>query len=74
VSLINHANVANLEGRYEDGTTFALAALTVALDHQNRIVTAPAAMEIARPTAEQGEPERAARLLGALSNSMRKPA
>jgi hypothetical protein len=56
VSLRNLAHVANLEGRYEDGTTFALAALTVALDHQNRIITAAAAMDIVGPTAEQGDP------------------
>jgi len=65
VPLINLAHVANLQGRYGDGASFGRTALTVALDHENRIMIAAAADEIAWATAEQGEPERAARLLGA---------
>jgi predicted ATPase/DNA-binding SARP family transcriptional activator len=65
VSLINLAHIANLQGRYGDSTNFGLAALGVALDHENRHMVAAAALEIAWSAAEQGEPEQAARLLGA---------
>lgn len=65
VALVNLAHVASLRGQYSDAANFSRAALTVALDHEDRHMGASATMELAWSLAEQGDPERAARLLGA---------
>ena len=62
---LNLAHVASLENRYNDALDLARKALTDALDHEHSIVAALAVMQIAWGIAQQGQPERSARLLGA---------
>ncbi len=64
-ALMNLAHIANLESRYGDAADLAREALSAALRIEYGIWAASAAMEIAWSRAEQRQPERAARLLGA---------
>ncbi len=63
--LINLAHIANLQGRLGDAATLGRRALTVALESADSLSAAEAVMEIAWPLAQQGQLERAGRMLGA---------
>jgi predicted ATPase/DNA-binding SARP family transcriptional activator len=65
VGLINLAHVANLQRRHCDAAAWGQRALTRALERGDLLTAASAEMQIAWTLAEQGHPERAARLLGA---------
>jgi predicted ATPase len=63
--LINLTHIANLQRRHADAAELGRETLTVAIDREDSLTAAAAVMQIAWLLAQQGEPERAARLLGA---------
>ncbi|HWJ50392.1 MAG TPA: BTAD domain-containing putative transcriptional regulator, partial [Solirubrobacteraceae bacterium] len=65
IALINLAHIANLQRRHSEAAKLGRQAYTAALDSAGRLSAASAAMQIAWPLAEQGQPERAGRLFGA---------
>ena len=67
VALGNLAHIANLEGRHLDAADLAARSMAAAAAVEYAVCTVSAAMELAWSLAEQGEPERPARILGAWS-------
>jgi len=63
--LINLAHIANLQSRPGDAATLGRRALSVALESADSLSAAEAVMEVAWPLAQQGQLERAGRMLGA---------
>jgi len=63
--LTNLTHIANLQSRHTDAAELGRKTVIVALDRDDSLLTAAALMEIAWVLAEQGEPKRAGRLLGA---------
>jgi class 3 adenylate cyclase len=66
VGRINLAQIANLERRYADAAKLAREALEMGVALGHRSFTAAAALRLAWSLAELQQPERAARLLGAV--------
>ncbi len=65
IALLNLMHIANLQGRYSDAANLADKTLTAALDREDLLIAASTGTEIAWALANRGQPERAARLLGA---------
>ena len=64
-ALLNLMHIANLQRRHGDAANLAGKTLTAALDREDLVIAASATMQIAWRLAEQSQPERAGRLLGA---------
>ncbi len=62
--LVNLTHIAGLQNRHGDAAQLARNTLTVALEQGDTFTAAAAVMHIAWLLATQGDPERAARLLG----------
>lgn len=64
-ALLNLMHIANLQRRHGDAANLARETLAAAVDREDLVIAASATMQIAWRLAEQSQPERAGRLLGA---------